>query len=142
VQLFSKEALRSRKTSGGPEPAWLDDYMKDVWVPAESSQLRFLQKALNPHVSLFTSVYLPIRNNVYAHRLMSDDRAGAELFPKTNREEIGKTLNFLQELVAVVQDLYSNGNEPKLGERDLSDSGKRIRTGVEKVLRKLANASH
>ena len=141
VQLFSKEALKARKIGGGPEPAWIDDYMKNVWVPIEATQLRFLQKALNPHISLFTSVYLPIRNNIYAHRLMSDDRAGAELFPKTNREEIGETINFLRELVAVIQNLYRNGDEPKLGGRNLSDRGKRIRTGVEMVLRKLANAS-
>jgi hypothetical protein len=93
-----------------------------------------------PHVSLFQSVYLPIRNNVYAHRFMSDDQAGVELFPKTNREELGATVDFLQDLIGAIQNLYLNGNEPKLGQQDFKNKAKRIRGGAENVLRKLANA--
>lgn len=140
LQLFSDASLRARKTGTGSTPPWLDEYMKTAWIPTEASQLRHLQKALNPHVSLFQSAYLPIRNDVYAHRFMSDDEAGVTLFPRTNREELGTTIDFLQDLIFAIQNLYLNGREPKLSQYDPKDKAQRIREGAEKVLRKLANA--
>ena len=140
-QLFSRDALKARKVENGSEPWWLKDFLAAAWVPAEPSDLRHLQKALRPQVTLFKTVYLPIRNAIYAHRIMTDDRAAEELFPKTNREELGKMIRILQELVAVIRHLYNNGEQPKLSELDPGESGKRIRTNLEKVLRKLANAS-
>jgi HEPN superfamily AbiU2-like protein len=141
LQLFSKDALRARKLENGSEPWWLKDFLAAAWVPTKASDLRQLQKALTPQITLFKTDYLPIRNAIYAHRLMTDDQASEELFPKTNREGVGKMIRVLQELVAAIQHMYDNGDEPKLGELDPGESGKRIRTSVEKVLRKLANAS-
>lgn len=137
LDLFSKQALGARKMGHGPKPWWFDDFMKKVWVPATSRDLRHLQKALIPHLNLFTSVYQPIRNAIYAHRLVSDDQAGYELFQKTNREDLGRMLDFLQDLISCIRDLYNNGNQPKLGQLNLSEQAKDIRGGTEKVLRRL-----
>jgi len=140
-QLFSKEAHRRRKRAGGPEPPWLATYMTMVWEPKSSADLKHLKKALNPHVTLFRSVYMPIRDKVYAHRLMSDERAGQELFPNTNRQELRDTLSFLRDLRITVRLLYDNGIEPVLGRQDSSDEANEIVEGVEKVLRRLIRRS-
>ena len=112
--------------------------MSTVWVPLESAQLRHLQKALSPHVARFTQTYLPIRNKIYAHRFITDEEAFASLFPLTNRSELGEMIDFLQDLIKVIYDLYYNGWEPVLGKRDLTQTKEEARRSVEKVLRKLA----
>jgi hypothetical protein len=50
---------------------------------------------------------------------------------------LAKTVNFIYELVHVIQDLYENGTEPKLGVLDVAHHSKEARGSVEKVLRKL-----
>jgi hypothetical protein len=137
LHLFSKNALRARKIGTGPEPEWLDGFMAQTWEPTEPSQLRHLQKALKPHAARFKDVYVPVRNAVYAHRLMSDDQADDQLYPKTNREELAKMLLALQDLIDTLRDLYDNGAEPVLGQRNYTENEKRARSGVETILRKL-----
>jgi hypothetical protein len=44
LRLFSKEALRIRKTGKGPVPRWLDEFMEKVWVPTEPWQLTCLSQ--------------------------------------------------------------------------------------------------
>jgi HEPN superfamily AbiU2-like protein len=140
-QMFSKDALRARKVAVGPEPAWLGNYMSTVWEPQTSADLRHLKRALNPHVTLFQSVYMPIRDNVYAHRFMTDERAGQELFPKTNRQELRDTLSFIRDLHITIRHLYDHGVEPVLGRQDSTYESNEIEAGVEKVLRKLVKRS-
>jgi hypothetical protein len=141
LQLFSKDALRARKIGKGPEPEWLDGFMAQAWVPTKPAELRHLQKVLNTHAARFKETYVPVRHAVHAHRLMSDDRAGDELYPKTNRKELGKTLHFLRDLIDALQHLYDNGAEPMLGQRDFAEHEKRARSAIEKVLRKLVGKS-
>lgn len=138
LHLFSKQALRTRRTKPGPKPDWFDEFIDSVWEPASPADLKHLKKALNPHLALFQSVYLPIRHNIYAHRLMSDDQAGVELFPKTNREELKGTPHFLRDLDNIIRDLYNNGRKPILGQHDSTAGVTATASRVEKVLRKLA----
>jgi hypothetical protein len=58
-----------------------------------------------------------------------------------NREQLGTTVDFPQDLIGAISNLYLNGNEAILGQLDLKDKAKRIREGTEKVLHKLANES-
>ncbi len=141
LHLFSKDALGARKMGNGPKPDWYQDYMASIWVPTETSQLRHLQKALNPHVTRFNNTYLPIRHKIYAHRFMTDEKAGADLFPSTNRGGLGETIDFLQDLVHVIQDLYINGRKPVLGNCDLGQDKAAARGSVERVLRKPVSVS-
>jgi hypothetical protein len=69
---------------------------------------------------------------------MTNDEARSQLFPRTNREAVGKMLDFLHDLIDSVIDLHSNGNKPRLGERDFTGHNERIREGARNVLRKLA----
>jgi hypothetical protein len=50
-------------------------------------------------------------------------------------------VDFPQDLIGAISNLYLNGNEAILGQLDLKDKAKRIREGAEKVLPKLANES-
>lgn len=43
---------------------------------------------------------------------------------KTSRNELGETIDFLKDLVGVMQKLYGNGREPILGNRDLTQEKK------------------
>lgn len=69
---------------------------------------------------------------------MTDEKAGAMLFPSTNRDELGRTIDFLKDLVGVIGNLYVNGCEPVLGKCDFTRDKNRVRASVEEVLRKLA----
>lgn len=137
-EFFSEQALAARKTGYGPEPDWLKSFLRGIWVPHTASDLRHLKRSLSPHAARFTNLYEPIRHAIYGHRLMSDDQAGNDLFPNTNRLEVGSILDFLHDLVDTIQDLYVNGNSPILGRRSYVESNARIRNGTENVLRKLA----
>lgn len=137
LQLFSKASLRARKIGHGPEPPWLSAHLRGIWEPQTSDDLKFLRDALKPHAQLFESVYKPIRHSVYGHRLMSDEEAGIALFPQTNRDAVGRILDFLHDLIESVKELYVNGTKPELG-RDFKEYNQRVREDARNVMRRLA----
>jgi hypothetical protein len=137
LHVFSSAALGARKLGSGPKPFWFDNFMAAVWEPQTAADLKFLKDALKPHAAEFETVYRPIRHKVYGHRVMSDEQAGIDLFPQTNREGIGKILDFLHDSVEAITDLYLNGTKPVLG-RDFKDYNRRIRDDARNVLRRLA----
>ena len=137
LQLFSAAELASRKTGGGSKPAWLDNYMAEAWIPKGVKDLRHLKKALVPHSRRFEQVYRPIRHAIFAHRLMSNEQAGVQLFGGTSRDEVSSILDFLHDLIEGILNLYTNGLNPELGKRDFRQHNQRIRDGVGKVLRRL-----
>ncbi len=139
IHLFSADALILRKTRGGPKPNWLDSYMAQAWIPRSAKDLRHIKTALVPYTQRFEKVYRPIRNAMFAHRLISDMQAGIQLFAETNRDEIGAILDFLHDLIDTILNLYLNGFEPVLGARDFSEYNQRVRDGVGRVLRSLRN---
>jgi len=137
LQLFSKASLRARKIGNGPEPPWLDDYLQGIWEPHTADDLRCLRDALKPRAKLFESVYKPIRHSVYGHRLMSDEEAGIALFPQTSREAVGEILDFLHDLIELINQLYLDGIKPELG-RDFKKYNQRAREDARNVMRRLA----
>ena len=93
TDLFSREALEQRKSEGRKRPVWLDDYMKkDVWTPESAEKLQHLEDAFTPHVERYISIYMPIRDKVYAHQVVRTQTEVDELFKKTDRKELGETL--------------------------------------------------
>ena len=138
LHLFSAAALSARKANRGPKPVWLDDYMAGAWIPTSVKDLRHLKTALAPHAKRFEKVYRPIRHAIFAHRLMSNDQAGAQLFGDTRRDEVAAILNFLHDLIETILNLYTNGWQPELGKRDFKEHNQRIRDGVARVLRSLS----
>jgi len=149
LQIFSKAALLERKMDHGQKPAWLDVYerlhgrqfLDDIWEPQTAADLKFLKDVLKPHTTHFEAVYRPIRHAIYGHRLMSDAEAGTTLFPQTNREAVGKVLDFLHDLVESITELYLNGRMPELGRRDFKDYNQRIRDDARKAMLRLTPQS-
>lgn len=138
IAFFSAESIERRKMHDGPRPEWLDDYMNSVWVPADVSELRYLKKSLSPIAKRFEDIYRPIRHAIFAHRTMSDDQSAVQLFGGTNRQEVGQIIDFLQDLIDAIEDLYTNGNEPRLGTRNYAQSNQRLRDDVAAVIIRLS----
>jgi hypothetical protein len=114
IDLFSHEALGARKLEHGRKPEWWEGYMAHAWIPREPRDLRFLSKEFAPHEAHVHEIYLPLRHAIYAHRLMSEEQAGRDLFTKTNRQQLGKTILFLYQLFRAIQDLYRDGIKPEI----------------------------
>jgi hypothetical protein len=143
AQIFSRDALTARKTGTGPKPDWLDDYMQNVWVPT-AADLKDLKRAVAPHMSKFSTDYLPIRHAFFAHHLPKEEGRVMELFGNTLIAEIDGMLHFLYDLLDAIADLYLNGRK-----FDTSQFGKgggydreraRIRTMTREVLDRLVAA--
>jgi hypothetical protein len=137
TEFFSKNALAARKCAGGAKPDWLDSFMSDAWEP-NTQELRKLKKALAGQANKFNKVYLPIRHQVYAHRV-AIDKNEFELFKKTDRTEIRSILKFLREWINVIEELYLNGRKPVMGKQENPHGyPEEIRRSVNSVLGKLA----
>jgi hypothetical protein len=80
------------ETTGASKPEWLDAFIEHAWEPSGAGDLRHLKKELGQYVKKFEQVYRPIRHNIYAHRLVTDDGHVSALFAQTNRAEIGTIL--------------------------------------------------
>ncbi len=65
----------------------------------ECRRTQFLKKELAKQSRRFEEVYRPIRNNIFAHRLLSNDQAAFKLFGETSRVEVVKILDFLHDLI-------------------------------------------
>lgn len=137
-EFFSKDALRRRKSELKVGPEYIDALIDDAWSPADASDLRYLKKALAPHARKFQEIYLPIRHWYYAHRLLQTDKPLGDLFAQTNRNELGKILDFLHELVDGITYLYLNGMKPEFGVRDFSQYNDNLRESVREIIHKIA----
>lgn len=135
LQFFSKDALRKRKNDLKIGPEYLDALIDEAWAPADASELRYLKKTLAPHVRKFQEIYLPIRHVYYAHRVL--DEPVGQLFSLTNRNELGKVLNFLHEMADGITHLYLNGMKPEFGNRDFTRYNEKIRASVREVVIKV-----
>lgn len=137
IHLFSASALEARRKESGTKPEWLDSFIAQAWTPSSAKDLRHLKTLLTPHARRFEQVYRPIRHAVYAHRLMTDLKAGATLFIQTDRSEITEMLDFLHDLIMAIRNLFENGLNPELGKRDFKEHNRDIRDGVESLLKRL-----
>jgi hypothetical protein len=120
---------------GGDEPEWLNGFIADAWEPTGPTELEFLRTELVPHAEQFMKVYRPLRDAVFGHRLMTNDQAAIALFPHTNREEVGRILDFLHMLIAILIDLFNNGKRPVVGQYNFTEYKQRVRSQVQTVLR-------
>lgn len=113
-QIFSKAALAQRKQgSSSTPPPWLNDYMKDVYVP-KPSDLRRLRGYVSKHRKVYNDKYRPLRHQVFAHKGVSDAAAVSALFAKTNIREMQRMLMFLMSLHNALWQLFVNGHKPAL----------------------------
>jgi hypothetical protein len=137
--LFSHNALRTRKAKLNLRAQDLENYFVGLWVP-DRKVVGILNKALAPHKDRFTADYLPLRNRYFAHNLLNDTTVVQDLFAKTNRKELQTTLLFVREVVALIRDMYDNGNEPQLGRLKYEHYPDELQSSTKSVLEKISRA--
>ncbi len=134
-EYFSRSALEVRKRDSGLSPQDLTDYMRDAFEP-DAAALRKLRKALKLVTSKYEANFKPIRNKMFAHREMLDRAATQALISKGLMTDLEKLLYFVHDLLACIWQLFYNGNEPKLGEREY-DYKRRAREATRGALKRL-----
>jgi hypothetical protein len=136
-EYFSRHALaeRKRRPSGGGEPDWLADLLKDAWEP-DAADLRALRRALAPSIRKYEAFYEPIRHKVFAHKELKDTASVDALFSKAIIHDVEEVLNALHDLLAAIWQLYHNGVKPLLGVRTYGykDRIERITTTTRRAL--------
>jgi hypothetical protein len=111
-EFFSAEALGKRLATRDSTKTLSSHLVESAWVPGSGADLKFLKTAVSCHLHRIETIYLPIRNSHYGHRVTGiDDRA---LFEKTNRTELGETLDMLRQLMVGLRLLYDNGMKPRV----------------------------
>jgi hypothetical protein len=114
-EFFSEEALRRRVAKRDPTESLANHLIASAWVPGSGEDLMFLKKEVACHLGRIEKIYLPIRNSYYGHRLTGIDARA--MFEKTNRTELGETLDMLRQLVAGLRFFYDNGVRPRVDVR-------------------------
>jgi hypothetical protein len=113
-QIFSKASLARRKQGDrATPPAWLADYMKDVYVP-RLGDLRRLHGYVSKHRKIYNEKYRPLRHQVFAHKEISDATAVSAMFAKTNVRELQRMSMFLLSIYSALWQLFVNGRRPAL----------------------------
>jgi hypothetical protein len=139
-EYFSKQALAIRKADGGEKPEWLDKYLENIWEPS-TDDLKKLRYSVSGYEKIFKHVYMPIRNKVIAHSIVSDKQMVAELFEKVLYDDVERILYFLNDIMDVIWQLYHNGREISLGSTK-ADYKERIGLATRDVLQSLGQADH
>ena len=114
-EFFSAEALRRRVAKRDLTESLANHLMAGAWVPGSRADFRFLKKEVSCHLRRIEKIYLPIRDSYYGHRLTRIDAHA--MFEKTNRMELGETLDVVRQLVAGLRFFYDNGVKPRVDVR-------------------------
>jgi hypothetical protein len=117
IDQFSDAELRKRKISGnnGRVPEWLDEYMKDAYVPTANDFQR-LRGDLSKRQKQYEEIYRPIRNQIFAHKDADSMETVESLFGKTRIDQIEELLSFLYQIQEVVWQLLMNGRKTSVGD--------------------------
>lgn len=135
-EYFSKEALARRKRAiAGPEPVWLDEYLKRAWEP-DVAGLERLRTALTPSRSKYDTAFKPIRDKLFAHQDVMDRANIQVLIGKGLITDLERILYDLHDVLSCISQLAHNGEEPRPGLIEY-DYEKRIRSDTRKTLERL-----
>jgi hypothetical protein len=139
IDQFSKDALRTRKMKdqNGHEPPWLNQYIKDAYVPLKKDFL-ILRGETSKKQKLYEDIYRPIRNQIIAHKDKLTIDNIDELFSKTKTEQIEDILQFLYQIEMVVFNLLANGKITQLG-NSTSDEETYVHKDIKDLLIKFAS---
>jgi hypothetical protein len=114
-EFFASEPLRRRLMERDPAESYVNHLVASAWVPGSGAELQFLKEAVSRHLDRIKEIYAPIRNRYYGHRLTEIDLNA--MFERTNREELGETLDVLGQLVGGLRFFYDNGVRPRVDVR-------------------------
>ncbi len=68
---------------------------------------------------------------------MTNDQAAVQTVSDTNRERVGRILDFLHGLIDRLIHLYNNGTEPVTAQNDFTEYNQRVRNEVQSILGRL-----
>jgi hypothetical protein len=114
-EFFSAETLKRRVAERGLTESLANHLMESAWVPSSGADFRFIKKEVSCHLGRIEKIYSPIRDSYYGHRLTGIDALA--MFERTNRTELGETLDMLRQLVAGLRFFYDNGIRPRVDVR-------------------------
>jgi hypothetical protein len=114
-EFFSTEALGRRVAERGLTESLASHLVASAWVPGSGTDLRFLKKEVSCHLGRIETIYSPIRNSYYGHRPTGIDARA--MFERTNRVELGETLDMLRQLMGGLRFFYDNGMRPRVDVR-------------------------
>jgi len=114
-EFFSAEALRRRVAKRDLTESLANHLLASAWVPCSGADFRFLKKEVSCHLDRIEKIYSPIRDSYYGHRLTGIDARA--MFERTNRAELGETLDMLRQLMGGLRFFYDNGMRPTVDVR-------------------------
>jgi hypothetical protein len=114
-EFFSAAALKRRVSERDLTESLANNLIASAWVPGSGQDLVFLEEEVSCHLERIKEIYLPIRNRSYGHRLTGID--AREMFEKTNRTDLGETLDTLRQLLGGMRFFYDNGTKPRVDVR-------------------------
>lgn len=122
IDQFSKENLRHRKLEGSSkkEPEWLNEYLKNAYVPVEKD-FQIMRGELSKQQKRYDEIYRPIRNTVVAHTNAATMDNVDALFGKTNVDDIEEFIWFFHQIRETVFQLLHNGRLTRIGDHDFSE---------------------
>jgi hypothetical protein len=112
--VFSADALRARKRRlSSNADTWLEQFMArtHVLTIADINALHVLSK---PHRRTYESQWEQVRNEHIAHLGIIDANARWEMFQHTNIPALERLIVFLNDLLALLWNVYYNGARPVL----------------------------
>lgn len=114
LEIFSKTALAERKRAASSNAdEWLPDYLRNIHVPTAADAKRLKARA-QMYQEIYNERYRPLRNKVFAHRVLSAQKEVVKLYSVTRMSELQKLFVYLLKLHSALQDLYQNGKRPIL----------------------------
>ena len=137
IDQFGKEALRERKLRESSEknPAWLDEYINNAYVPTENDFQR-IRGETSKYQRQYEDIYRPIRNKVLAHREKATLENVAELFEKTNIGQIEGFVFHLVQVQGIVFQLLNNGRLTAIGDHKFDDE-EYVMKDVQKLMERI-----
>lgn len=113
-EIFSKISLRNRKQQNNAiEPDWIQEYIKSAYEPT-AKDFRKLRKYIKKYRKIYENNYRPIRNQIFAHKNLSNKSEIRELYSKTRVDEFQKIFIFLNKIYKSLWELLYNGRKPVL----------------------------
>jgi len=109
--IFSKSALAKRKAKQSPGATWINDYVKDAYVPTKADFQRLRRYAIKKR-TVYEKAYEKIRHKIFAHSGAASRQKSDELFSKTNLHELQRLVLSMNELHEALWQLYINGRRP------------------------------
>lgn len=142
IEQFSLNALAERKIrfNNGATPEWLNDYLRNSYVPQETD-FQKLKSEVKKFNSRFIEACKPIRHRVYAHLERESIGKISELFEKAEISEIQSIIEFTYQIESVLWELLHNGKLYPTSEFSLSEEG-RGKSDVKNLLNKIKLPSH